>query len=85
MSVVRPSGNDTNMGYSLSTRDQETLTFVVGYITNNGFSPSVREVAVGSGVSVAVAHYRLERLRDVGAVTWKPGSPRTLRVAHVSK
>lgn len=71
------------MGYShtLTDREQHTLHYLVTFIDKNGFSPSVREVATGSGISVAVAHYRLERLRDAGVVTWKPGTPRTLRVA----
>lgn len=79
--AVRTIKNNTNMSNETSTKAELTLTFVQDFIETNGYAPTVREIAVGCGVSTAVAHYRLERLRDAGAVTWTPGTARTLRVA----
>ena len=57
------------------------VAFVAGYIAENGFSPSLREIAAACGMgSNAVAEFHLDRLVRDGRITRKPGIARTYRV-----
>ena len=59
----------------------KTLAFIKQSIAKNGYSPTVREIMVGRGVSsTAVIDYHLRRLRAHKRITWKPNTARTIRV-----
>ena len=44
-----------------------------------GYSPSLREIASETGLSVTQAHYHVAKLRKWDWVTQEDGKPRTLR------
>ena len=59
----------------------EVLNFIKEYIGNNGFAPTVREVADGVGFkSPASAASYLSALESNGFIRRRPDSPRTIEV-----
>lgn len=62
-------------------RRDAIVEFVSDFWTDNGYGPTIREVAQGVGLLAASsARYELVQLRDAGRLTWVDGRPRTLRV-----
>lgn len=67
---------------TLTPRQLDVLRTVERFRAVHGYSPSVREVCDGCGLtSTASAHRHLEALRDAGMLTWQRGKTRTI-VAH---
>lgn len=66
---------------NLTTKQKLVLVTISDYISTSGYSPSIREI--GEKVNLAststVQRY-LERLKEKGYVTWKPGQSRTLQI-----
>ena len=62
-------------------RRQEILDFIIQFITENGYSPSVREIkdAIGIG-SMNTLHSHLKTLESQGKIKMKPGQSRTISV-----
>jgi repressor LexA len=56
------------------------LDTVRTFIAENGYPPTVRELAQLRGLSTAGVHLQLKQLRELGFVDWKDGKGRTLRV-----
>jgi SOS-response transcriptional repressor LexA len=64
-------------------RRERIVEFVSDFWTDNGYGPTIREVAQGVGLLAASsARYELVQLRDAGRLTWADGRPRTLRVVQ---
>ena len=62
-------------------RREAIVAFVGRYIYDNGYSPSLREIAAACGTgSNAVAAFHVDRLVRDGRITRKPGIARTYRV-----
>lgn len=57
------------------------LEMVTGFIRENGFSPTLREIEAATGISSpsVVAHH-LRRMRDAGIITYRDGLPRTIAI-----
>ncbi|CAH1216005.1 hypothetical protein [Paenibacillus sp. JJ-223] len=63
----------------LSRRQQDVYDFVRLYIENNGYGPSIREIADNLMMaSVSTAHNHVEKLIRKGYLSNKSGGPRTL-------
>lgn len=61
--------------------DDDTVLAAIARLTDQGWTPSVRELAVELGFKSPTPILRyLERLREEGKVSWVPGKARTLRV-----
>ena len=76
-------------GKVLTWRQLKILHAIDRHVAVNGCSPSNREIAAAAGLkSASSALHHLRQLKDAGLVTYKPGSPRTVRVLqpaqHVS-
>jgi len=57
------------MGQRLSERQQKILDFVAGYIDENGYPPSIREIGAAAGISsTSVVSYNLRRLEEAGLI-----------------
>ena len=56
------------------------VSFIQDYTARTGFSPSLREIADGCGLSLNAVFRYVERLNDQGRVTRIPGQARSLRV-----
>ena len=56
--------------------------FIVDFITTNGYSPSIREIAEGTGIgSTATVHDHLYLLEQLGKIHTQEGKPRTISVS----
>jgi repressor LexA len=64
----------------ITERQREIYRWIVQYIADNGYSPTVRELCLAFGfesVNGAVCH--LEPLRKKGYLTWNDRQSRTMR------
>ena len=64
----------------MQTREA-VFCYVRDFIAENGYSPSLREIAEGVGVAFNTVAYHVAALVDLGQLTQRPGVARTLRVA----
>jgi len=62
-----------------STKQSEILAFLSRFMADNGYPPSVREIAAGVGLrSTASVHYHLEALRRAGLIDMDGSKNRTI-------
>lgn len=61
-----------------TTRRQEILRAIT-HLEQQGYPPTMRELAAEVGLSVAGTYKQLVRLREEGLVTWRSNSNRTLQ------
>ena len=55
--------------------------YIVEYMTDNGYAPSVRDICRGVGLkSTATVYHYLEILVDLGKIEMKEYSPRAIKV-----
>jgi repressor LexA len=65
----------------LSWRQATLLAFIDGYIRQNSWAPSIREMCAGIGVaSTSSVAYQLGVLEDLGHIERQGDTPRALRV-----
>lgn len=65
----------------MTDRDYDTYQFIVSYIKENGYPPTVKEIGFGIGVtSTNTAYYRLAKLERDGWIETMPASPRAIKV-----
>ena len=63
--------------------EAEVLNYLVVFIAQNGYSPTVREICSNFGWSApSTAHVRLQSLAAQGRITWNPRQPRTIRAVY---
>ena len=72
---------DLMAGQALSLGDELMLTAIRELTSRQGYAPTVRELMAHRGfTSPHTVQWYLNRLRDTGYVTWRPGGRRTLRI-----
>lgn len=54
--------------------------FIATYWQQNGYAPSISEIADHVDLSYQVTHGYLVQLRAVGTIDWKPHKLRTIRI-----
>jgi len=65
----------------LSERQQNILQFMVGYMNDNGFPPTIREIGEATDIqSTSVVNYNLNKLVDAGYIERTDKKSRGLRV-----
>lgn len=65
----------------MTERDFETYQFIISYIQENGYPPTVREIADGTGVtSTSTVCNRLMKLENDGWIKLKLSSSRAIKV-----
>lgn len=65
----------------LSRRQQEVLTKIIRYRERHGFPPTVRELCELTGLkSTSSVAGHLNRLKELGYITWEDSMPRTITV-----
>ena len=70
-----------NLMKALTEIQRGTLDFIVSYVRDHGFPPTIREIADScGGVQVQAAVDRLRALERKGYISRVMGSPRTIRV-----
>ena len=65
----------------MTEREKEVLRYIIQFKQTNGYSPTVREIANGINTS-SIPHVSamLDDLSTEGYISFKPKSPRTIRV-----
>jgi len=69
-------------GYPISSPEvaRHALRYILGYVKENGFAPSVREVGACVGyTSSSTAHLLIQHLIDEGYVEMNPKIARSIR------
>jgi len=70
---------------TLSTRQQRILDFMRRFGEENGYSPSLRDIMAGCGISsTSVASYNLNALEGEGYLRRRPGLSRGIRLLSPS-
>lgn len=73
------------MDDKLKSKDR-IYDFIVDYIDQNGFSPTVREICTGVGLkSTSNVHSYLNDLEDEGRIKRSSALPRTIQVIDRQK
>ena len=66
---------------ALTAKQKDVLCNINTFIENNGYSPTVRELCEMSGVrSSSTMMNRMNRLLDLGYISWVQQTPRTIRI-----
>ncbi len=66
---------------TLSKRQSEILKFIKGFVQEEDYSPSYREIAEGMGISSpATIHQHIQTLKTKGYLDLDPSSPRSLQL-----
>ena len=66
----------------ITPRQTEVLEFVRSYVGQNGYSPSVRNVAEQFGMAINSAVGHLDALERKGAIARTPGVARSIRICR---
>lgn len=68
----------------LSPKQQQVLEFIIGFMDQRGYAPSVREIGAGVGLrSPATVYAHLRNLEKKGCIQRDPTKPRTIEVIAV--
>lgn len=63
----------------LSNKELAVVTEIVGFLQENGFPPTVRELCELLGYSsTSTVHHYLKKLSEAGVISYEPTKPRTL-------
>lgn len=63
------------------TGRERVYRFIVDFITENSYSPSVKEICEGTGLSsTSNVHDYLRKLKMMGKIDMKERTPRTIRL-----
>lgn len=55
--------------------------FLIKYITENGYAPSIREICIAVGLkSTSTVHHHLSVLEDMGKIEMKQNQTRAIKV-----
>ena len=74
---------ETENGY---VRRKQIMMFIQKYISENGYSPSQREIGDGVGLkSLSTVNRQLETLKTLGMINFTPGIARTISVKEARK
>jgi SOS-response transcriptional repressor LexA len=68
----------------LTKRQSEALAFIRGFIEAKGYSPTIREIAAGTGGTVGSTHALISHLIERGALSHLPGKSRSLAVVGMA-
>lgn len=66
----------------LPLRQQYALDSIRRFIADQGYPPTVRELAADMGISAACAKRHLNELDSKGAIRRQPGSHRAIVIPH---
>lgn len=67
----------------LTTKQQIIYDFIVDFINEHDYPPSVREIAEAANLkSPSTAHFHLKALRDMGLITMAEGKTRTIALTE---
>lgn len=60
---------------------ERVYDFITGYIQENGFSPSIKEICIGTDLkSISSVYNHLLKLEDEGRIQMKRNTPRAIKI-----
>lgn len=68
---------------TLPSMMQMVYDYIVSYIDEHGYGPSVRNIAEGCHMAVATVAFHLDKLEARGWITREFGQARSVRIAEV--
>lgn len=69
------------MDPNLTARQQQILDFISDFNQNQGYFPSLREIAAHFKLSLGTVQTHLDYLKRKGALSWEKGKTRALKLA----
>lgn len=66
--------------YPITARQKVVLNVIAKFISKEGYSPTVRDVASSLGVTVKAAYDHLVALRKKGYIEWSEEKSRTMKI-----
>lgn len=73
------------MGIKLTKKQTEVINYISEFIEKNGYSPSLRDIRTGLGLSsVSAVAEHVENLVRLGALKKVPGAARSLEVVDTT-
>ena len=69
----------------LTARQREVFDFIERFITEIGYPPTIREIAVGFGFSEMASHDHLIAIEKKGYIHREDGSARSIRIAPFAR
>jgi SOS-response transcriptional repressor LexA len=70
----------------MTPAQHRVLDFVSDFIAKERYSPSFQEIATGLGLaSIATVHKHVVKLRQMGALSYRPGEPRSMTVVQAEE
>lgn len=61
------------------------LAAIAALTAELGYAPSLREIGARSGLCLSTTAYHVGELTEAGAITRKPGTPRSITITEESK
>ena len=78
-------GNQKYVPEKLSPRRMDILNFIIHFIEENNYSPTIREISHDLNISsYSTTKDHVDRLKDEGYITFKPHTSRTIKVLKSS-
>lgn len=72
---------DTELKYKESYTRKVIYKFLVNYVVQHGYSPSIRDICEGTGISsTSSVHHQLAVLEDIGLIKMKQSTPRAIKI-----
>ena len=72
---------DRETKHTTNTGRERIYSFLVKFIKENGYAPSIREICAGSGLnSTSTVYNHLEMLEMMGKIKMKRNSPRAIKL-----
>ena len=72
---------DKRNGQAQGERGEQVYNFLVEYIKENGYAPSIREISAGTSLnSISNVYKHLTALSLMGKIEMKPNSSRAIRL-----
>lgn len=79
--AVRAARPEASAPPMVGPRAEDVLDFIKEFVGENGFSPSLREIAGGVGLkSTGTVHHHLQQLVERGFIRRLPGAVRTIQI-----
>ncbi|MHA7963569.1 LexA family protein [Paenibacillus sp. CAU 1782] len=63
-------------------RHEEILQFIKSFAKDKGYPPTVREIALGVGISPSTTHGHLDRMEIKGLIERDKTLPRAIRIVQ---
>ena len=71
------------MSKSLHVRQIEILKFIISFLEEFGYPPSIREIGKGVNLSsTSTVHQHLNKLEEFGFIKRNPTLPRAITIFH---